>query len=85
MKMEISNHLLSEKPDTLTVALDVKSIIRAALSTVGAYRLLMGEKHFDAITGDILDAQSPDQVDFTWRGALGIVGKMFLEFVEAER
>ena len=83
MKKDVADHLLSEKLDTLTVSLEVKSVLRDTLSTAGAYRLAMGQPHFDAVTGAIVKGRPPEQVDFTWREALGIVGTMFLEFLEA--
>jgi hypothetical protein len=83
MKMDVASHLLSEKLDALAVSLEVKSILRVTLSTVGAYRLAMGQPYFDAVTGAIVEGKPSAQVDLTWRGALGTVGKMFLEFLEA--
>lgn len=83
MKKDIASYLLSEKLDTLTLGPDIKAILRATLSTVGAYRLAMGEPHYDAVTGAIVEGKPSEQVDFTWRGALGALGKMFLEFLEA--
>ena len=83
LKKEVFSLLLSEKLDTLTVCTNVKAILRATLSTVGAYRLAMGEPHLDTIAGAILESKPTEQIDITWRGALGVVGKMFLELVEA--
>ena len=83
LKKDVVSLLLSERLDTLTVCPDVKSILRTKLSTVGAYRLAMGEPHFDAVAGAMKEGKPTDQIDFTWRGALGVVGKMFLELLEA--
>ena len=75
--------MLSEKLDLLTVSPEAKSELRNTLSTVGAYRIAMGEAHFDAVAGAIVAGRPQVDVDFTWRGALGNVGKLFLELVEA--
>ena len=83
LKKDVAGHLLSEKLDALTVSLEAKLHLRNTLSTVGAYRVAMGEPHFDSVTGGIVAGRPPANVDFTWRGALGLVGKMFLEFLEA--
>lgn len=83
MKKDVASYLLSEKLDTLTLGSDIKAIIRATLSTVGTYRLAMGEPHYDTVTGAIVEGKPTEQVDFTWRGALGGLGMMFLEFLEA--
>lgn len=83
MKKDVANLLLSEKLETLTVSLDVKSILRETLSTVEGYRKAMGDPHFCGAAGAIVDGRPAEQVDFTWRGALGIVGMLFLELFEA--
>lgn len=83
LKQDVANHLLTERLNALAIPVDVKTILRETLSTVGAYRLAMGEPHYDAVSGSIVAGRSSEQVDFTWRGALGILGSLFLEFVEA--
>ena len=83
MKKDVANHLLTEKLEMLTVSVEVKSMLRDMLSTVAAYRSGMGEPHFNPDTGTVVLGVMPDQMDLTWRGAVGLLGKMFLEFVEA--
>ena len=83
MKKDVANHLPNEKLEMLTVSVEVKSMLRDMLSTVAAYRSGMGKPHFNPDTGTIVLAQTPDETDLTWRGAVGHLGKMFLEFVEA--
>ena len=65
------------------MSVEVKTALRDNLSSVAAYRLAMGEPHFDDKTGAVRAGKPLDMVDMTWRGTLGILGKMVLEFVEA--
>lgn len=83
MKKDAASLLLSEKLDMMTMSPDVKDVLRATLSTVGAYRQAMGEPHYDAVAGAIVEGKSSEHIDLTWRGTLGVLGKMFLEFFEA--
>jgi hypothetical protein len=83
LKKDVASHLLFQKMDTLTLAVDIKTIIRETVSTVDKYRSAMGEPHYDPKTATIVDGKPVDTVDLTWRGALGILGRMFLELLEA--
>jgi len=85
LKKDIAHHVLTDKLEPLALSIEVKAALRGRLSSVAAYRSAMGEPHDDDQTGTILDGKPSDHVDMTWRGALGILGKMILEFVEAGR
>jgi hypothetical protein len=85
MKRDIANHVLTEKLELLALSVEVKAALRGTLSSVAAYRLAMGEPHYDDQTGTIRPGKPLDLIDMTWRGTLGILGKMCLEFVEAGR
>lgn len=85
LKKDVGHHLLTDKLELLPLTVAVKAALRATLLSAAAYRAAMGEPHFDDQTGTVRDGKPADQVDLTWRGTLGILGKMFLELVEAGR
>ena len=83
LKSDIGHYALTDKLEQLALSLEVKSALRTILSSVASYRSAMGEPHFDDKTGVIWLGKPFDQVDLTWRGTLGILGRMFLELFEA--
>ena len=85
LKKDIGHYALTDKLEQLALSLEVKSALRTILSSVASYRSAMGEPHFDDKTGVIRLGKPFDQVDLTWRGTMGILGRMFLELFEAGR
>ena len=85
LKKDIGHYALTDKLEQLALSLEVKAALRTILSSVASYRSAMGEPHFDDTTGVIRLGKPVDQVDLTWRGTMGILGRMFLELFEAGR
>ena len=83
LKKDITHHVLTNKLDLLALSVEVKGFLRKTLSSAAAYRSAMGEPYFDDQTGTIRDGKPSNLIDMTWRGTLGSLGKMCLEFVEA--
>lgn len=79
----MAHHVLTDKLELLALSFEVKAALRETLSSAAAYRSAMGEPHVDDQTGAIRHGKPSDQVDLTWRSALGILGNLCLEFVEA--
>ena len=79
LKKDIGHYALTDKLEQLALSLEVKAALRTILSSVASYRSAMGEPHFDDTTGVIRLGKPVDQVDLTWRGTMGIIGRMCLE------
>ena len=55
MKKDIAHYLLTVQLDSLSMNDEDKSTLRAAVSSVGAYRVALGMPHFNCLTGAFVD------------------------------